>query len=152
VLVLWRPLHEAYGAWFWWGACGPEAFKALTYNRLTRHHGLHNLIWVYTGTANFNWYPPDDQFDIIGIDADPPARRGPLSESWEQIHARYAGRKTLAVSKFTSVPDGARTHRVGTRRACFVPWTGRSAAGHVAEEVIRAAYADPHVQSLPVPR
>ena len=27
--VLWRPLHEAEGGWFWWGAKGPEAFKSL---------------------------------------------------------------------------------------------------------------------------
>lgn len=27
VPVLWRPLHEAEGAWFWWGAKGPEACK-----------------------------------------------------------------------------------------------------------------------------
>ncbi len=23
VTVLWRPLHEAAGGWFWWGAGGP---------------------------------------------------------------------------------------------------------------------------------
>jgi mannan endo-1,4-beta-mannosidase len=27
--VLWRPLHEAWGGWFWWGAHGPDAFKQL---------------------------------------------------------------------------------------------------------------------------
>lgn len=25
--VLWRPLHEAEGGWFWWGAKGPEACR-----------------------------------------------------------------------------------------------------------------------------
>lgn len=25
--VLWRPLHEAEGKWFWWGARGPEACR-----------------------------------------------------------------------------------------------------------------------------
>ncbi len=29
VPVLWRPLHEASGGWFWWGASGPEAYKKL---------------------------------------------------------------------------------------------------------------------------
>lgn len=27
VPVLWRPLHEAEGGWFWWGAKGPEVCK-----------------------------------------------------------------------------------------------------------------------------
>lgn len=29
VTVLWRPLHEASGGWFWWGASGPEAYTSL---------------------------------------------------------------------------------------------------------------------------
>jgi len=48
--VLWRPLHEADGKWFWWGAKGPEPLKALwrlMFTRFTGRHGLHNLIWVY---------------------------------------------------------------------------------------------------------
>ena len=51
VPVLWRPLHEAYGGWFWWGACGPKAFEQLwrlMFTRFTQVHQLHNLIWVYT--------------------------------------------------------------------------------------------------------
>ena len=31
VPVLWRPLHEAEGGWFWWGAKGPEACKKRMY-------------------------------------------------------------------------------------------------------------------------
>lgn len=27
VPVLFRPLHEASGGWFWWGADGSEAYK-----------------------------------------------------------------------------------------------------------------------------
>jgi mannan endo-1,4-beta-mannosidase len=34
VPVLWRPLHEAEGAWFWWGAKGPEPCKKCTYTPL----------------------------------------------------------------------------------------------------------------------
>ena len=29
VPVVWRPLHEANGRWFWWGSGGPEPFKKL---------------------------------------------------------------------------------------------------------------------------
>ena len=29
VPVLWRPLHEASGGWFWWGSQGPEACKKI---------------------------------------------------------------------------------------------------------------------------
>lgn len=49
--VLWRPLHEASGGWFWWGARGAGPCKLLwkvLYERLTHHHGLDNLLWVWT--------------------------------------------------------------------------------------------------------
>jgi mannan endo-1,4-beta-mannosidase len=54
VPVLWRPLHEAEGGWFWWGAKGPEACKKLyriLYDRLTKVHGLDNLIWVWNSVS-----------------------------------------------------------------------------------------------------
>ncbi len=59
VPVLWRPLHEAGGGWFWWGAKGPAACKALydiIFDRLKNVHQLHNLIWVWS-TPEANWYP-----------------------------------------------------------------------------------------------
>ena len=61
VPVLWRPLHEADGGWFWWGAKGSEPcikLWKLLYDRLTNKHGLHNLIWVYN-SPNPKWYPGD---------------------------------------------------------------------------------------------
>ena len=53
VSVLWRPYHEMNGAWFWWGA--KNNFSALwdiMYNRFTNHHGLNNLIWVWSPNLN----------------------------------------------------------------------------------------------------
>jgi mannan endo-1,4-beta-mannosidase len=70
VPVLWRPLHEAEGAWFWWGAKGPEPCKKLwriLYERLTVHHGLNNLIWVWNSVRPA-WYPGDDVVDIVSVD------------------------------------------------------------------------------------
>ena len=76
VPVIWRPLHEAARAsWFWWGAHGPENFKELwhvMHDRLTNHHGLHNLIWEFTSIGvngdEDDWYPGDDEVDIVGLD------------------------------------------------------------------------------------
>lgn len=73
VPVLWRPLHEASGGWFWWGAAGPEAYKELyylMYDRLVNVHGLDNLIWVWNGQDG-DWYPGDAYVDIIGQDIYP---------------------------------------------------------------------------------
>lgn len=72
--VLFRPLHEFDGAWFWWGKGGAEPFKKLwqlMYNRFTNLHRLNNLIWVlgYSYEMHDGWYPGDAYVDIIGADA-----------------------------------------------------------------------------------
>ena len=68
--VLWRPLHEASGGWFWWGASGPDAYLELwhlMFDRLTNVHGLTNLIWVWNG-QDPDYYPGDDTVDIVSED------------------------------------------------------------------------------------
>lgn len=70
VPILWRPLHEAEGGWFWWGAKGAEPAKKLwklLYDRLTNHHKLNNLIWVWNSIAP-EWYPGDSTVDILSAD------------------------------------------------------------------------------------
>ncbi len=70
VPVLWRPLHEAGGSWFWWGNSGAEAYKelyVLLYDKLTNEYGLNNLIWVWNGQDK-DWYPGDEYVDIISED------------------------------------------------------------------------------------
>lgn len=70
VPVLWRPLHEAAGGWFWWGNCEPESYKKLwnvMYDKMTNEHNLTNLIWVWNG-QDPAWYPGDATVDINGWD------------------------------------------------------------------------------------
>lgn len=70
VPVLWRPLHEAAGGWFWWGNCEPESYKKLwnvMYYKMTNEHNLTNLIWVWNG-QDPAWYPGDETVDINGWD------------------------------------------------------------------------------------
>lgn len=73
VPVIWRPLHEASGGWFWWGAKGSDAYKKLwkyLYKELTNTYGCNNLIWVYNGQSA-DWYPGDAYVDIVGEDIYP---------------------------------------------------------------------------------
>ncbi len=128
VPVIWRPLHEAQGGWFWWGAHGPTAFKQLwrlTYDRLTNYHGLHNLIWEFTSSAaesNFlDWYPGDDVVDMIGLDiyTDPAS---PMSGQWYDILAQYNGRKMVALSESGTLPNAAAMNTYNIAWDYFSVW------------------------------
>ncbi|EIQ01236.1 beta-mannanase [Opitutaceae bacterium TAV1] len=109
--VLWRPLHEAEGGWFWWGARGPEAAKRLyrlMYDRFTRLHDLDNLLWVWTSTDDPgapDWYPGDDVVDIIATDLYAPAgTRGDFFTVFDRLRELYGGRKPLALGECGALP------------------------------------------------
>ncbi|MDX9903804.1 MAG: glycosyl hydrolase, partial [Bacteroidales bacterium] len=110
--VLFRPLHEASGGWFWWGAKGPEPCKTLwrlMFDRLVNHHGLKNLIWVWTTDAAANshdWYPGDEYVDILGADIYAPD--GDFSSqvlTYNAIKEKFGGRKLITLSENGPVPD-----------------------------------------------
>lgn len=76
--VMFRPLHENTGSWFWWGSTNSEeSFKSLY--RYTRDYlenkGVHNLLYVYspcgpiTSEEDFmSRYPGDEYVDVLGFD------------------------------------------------------------------------------------
>jgi len=127
VPVLWRPLHEAEGGWFWWGAKGPDAFVKLwrlMFNQLTTVHHLHNLVWVFTVGSNPQWYPGDAYVDVLGVDAYPPDHSDTLGSTWDSLKKQYDGKKLLALTEFGGVPDIPRMHKFGVEWAYFVSWPG----------------------------
>lgn len=150
VPVLWRPLHEAEGGWFWWGAHGPEPFKQLwrlMHDRLTHVHHLHNLIWVYSDTQSLSpaWYPGDDVVDIVGVDAYPSDVADPLSSTWETMLRQHGRRKLLALTEFGGVPDVDKMRRYGVRWAYFVSWTGDVGPHKMTADTLKRVYQEPSV-------
>lgn len=131
VPVLWRPLHEAEGKWFWWGAKGAEPCKwlwKLLFQRLVNDHGLNNLIWVWTSTGApdaSHWYPGDDYVDMIGADIYLPA--GSYSSSFitfDNIASLYGGKKMIALSENGPMPDPDKLFKEGAAWSWFATWSG----------------------------
>lgn len=133
VAVLWRPLHEASGKWFWWGYMGAKPCVSLyrfLYERMTNYHKLNNLIWVWTTDESgdaLDWYPGDEYVDIIGRDYyyyPRVANHGSLVASFEKIKDIYNGKKIIALSENGSVPhpDSLREDMAGW--SYFMPWYG----------------------------
>lgn len=127
VPVLWRPLHEASGGWFWWGAKGPEpciALWKLMYERLTRHHGLNHLIWVWNG-QHAGWYPGDEYVDILGEDIYPPKHDYSSQKERFLSAASYSKRnKIIALTENGVVPDPDRMAKDCTPWAWNCTWYG----------------------------
>jgi mannan endo-1,4-beta-mannosidase len=78
-VVLFRPLHESNGDWFWWGQADPTEFRAVwrgMFAYLTVTRGLHNLLWVYSTNRYLGSdlsdpilrYPGDTIVDLVGLD------------------------------------------------------------------------------------
>ncbi len=143
VAVLWRPLHECEYGGFWWGTKGPDAFKklwSLLFDRLTKHHQLHNLIWVHT-SEDPAWYPGDDLVDIVCVDAYPASSADALAARWEPMRKRFDGRKMIALGEFPGVANIPLMHRLGIFWAWSGSWKGSlGPARRSTPEVIRSVY------------
>jgi mannan endo-1,4-beta-mannosidase len=125
VPVLWRPMHEAGGGWFWWGAKGSDASKALyniMYDRLVNHHNLHNLIWVWS-TPEANWYPANAKVDIIGYDSYPGAYVYSSQKSvFDQLYTLVNGEKLVAMTENGPIPDIKQCQESDAMWSWFMSW------------------------------
>lgn len=80
VTILFRPLMEMNGDWFWYGSINPNSQQAFVdlyrdiYDYFTNVKQLNNLIWIYAPAESYTgipdvdfYYPGDDYVDITGL-------------------------------------------------------------------------------------
>lgn len=128
--ILWRPLHEANGDWFWWGNRGAqsvEAYKKLWYimfDRMMNLHKLKNLIWVWNGQDKRMAVHPNT-FDIVGEDVytDPPEHTSQL-ERFRTVTS-YTYGKMAALSECGAIPDPDEMQKDGAEWLWWLPWWGQ---------------------------
>ncbi|MCU0874061.1 MAG: discoidin domain-containing protein, partial [Pirellulaceae bacterium] len=153
VPVLWRPLHEIDGSWFWWtDAETPEntaALWRLMFDYFVSERKLHNLIWVYNAAhVTHGWkradgtldeevahrkrfYPGAKYVDIASIDTYANPKLG-WGASWEdarrpayELMQQVAPGKMLAIAEDSALlnPDIAQKDGPGWLY-CLAWWTG----------------------------
>jgi mannan endo-1,4-beta-mannosidase len=155
--VLWRPLHEAAGGWFWWGAkSGADLQKLwrLMYDRMVNVHGLRNLIWVWTNNGNDEqWYPGDAYVDIVGVDLyNVNGDHGSQILKFNALNDRYEGKKMLALTEVEASPDAAFLVRDEAAWSWYMPWYGDFASGNITAytdwNLWRKNFADDYVLTI----
>jgi mannan endo-1,4-beta-mannosidase len=161
VPILFRPLHEASGGWFWWGAKGAEPYKQLyilLYEQLTQTYGLHNLIWVWNGQDK-EWYPGDAYVDIVGEDIYPGEKvyASQISKYLEVVG--YADSvKPVYLSENGCIFDPELAKRDGAMWGMWGTWGGEFVAKdtsiytlseqYTEEAMLQKAYGDENVITM----
>ncbi len=148
--VLWRPLHEFDGAWFWWGKGGPEAFIRLwrlLYERLTSYHNLNNLIWVlgYSHVKGEGWYPGDEYVDIIGADA---YTDGIHADLYEFVKKQTSKEMPICHHENGPIPDPLHLIRGKVDWCWFLTWHTIHIHEQNTDEYINYIYNHPYVMTL----
>ena len=163
VPVLWRPLHEASGGWFWWGDSGAENFKKLwilMYERLTFHHGLNNLIWIWNGQDK-DWFPGAEYADLVGEDIYAPKRDyGSYANKFFEIVEylnELGAMKAIGLTECGVVPDIEAMERDKAMWFMFAVWnndfvrsgnTGEYSQEYTESSHLKKMYNDKRVITL----
>lgn len=138
VPVLWRPLHEIDGGWFWWtDKQTPEHTARLwriMYDYFTHERKLDNLIWVYSaGVGNKaaeyrrRFYPGTQYVDISGIDIYSVDYRDGAEKYWDyyNVMSQVSPDKMLACGECDAIPDPNKTQRGRLPQWLYaLPWWG----------------------------
>ncbi|EPS43163.1 hypothetical protein H072_2864 [Dactylellina haptotyla CBS 200.50] len=152
VPILFRPLHEAEGGWFWWGAQGAEPCKKLynlVYNRLTTYHGIKNLIWVWNSVSPA-WYPGDSIVDIVSADTYTQGDHGPISATYNSLLSLVSDKKIIAAAEIGSIMDPVQLQLYQADWVYFVIWGGDFISGGSwnSLDLLKSVYGSDYVLNL----
>lgn len=128
VPVLWRPLHESAGEWFWWGG-DTESYKwlwNLMYRRFTDYFGLDNLIWVWNGQSE-STLVDRNTFDIASLDIYMGSEKdfGSRYEQFLALQKIVGEDKLIALSECSKIPDIDISFRDNSVWSFFGLWYGK---------------------------
>ncbi len=147
VPVLFRPLHEAGGGWFWWGAKGPQACLKLydiIFERMTTLHQLDNILWVWS-TPEKDWYPGNDKVDVMGYDSYPgDYNYSPQYFAHNALFELTQGKKIISLTENGPIPDIDLCLKYDAHWAYFVPWSTLLYSQNSSEH-IKSVYSNNNV-------
>ena len=145
VAAIFRPLHEASGAWFWWGTKGGAAFQALynlIYDEMVGVKGVKNLVWVWNPeyAKDTGWNPGATKYDVISLDIyDAWDYTTKYTKAFQELTANYGSDKMFAVSENGSIPDISAMAAAKTTWSWWMPWY-QSWSGKYLDQTVESVW------------
>jgi beta-mannanase len=128
VACIFRPLHEASGAWFWWGASGAQPYVKLyqlIFDEMVGVKGVHNIIWVWNPCSvdDKDWNPGDAYHDVISIDIYNDANDYSSNyAAFDKLKTLSGGKKLIALSENGPIPDIDKEFEEDAVWSWWMPW------------------------------
>ncbi|MGN0729166.1 glycosyl hydrolase [Treponema sp.] len=124
--ILWRPFHECYGDWFWWGAKGPvvaSRLYSLMFDYYTNFHKLDNLLWVWNCNVK-EAYPGDDKVDVVSIDVyRQQYEPTDYSREYRSLCEGSSKNKVCALAEVGYIPDVSLLEQTHIPWAYYMTWS-----------------------------
>lgn len=155
--VLWRPYHEMNGVWFWWcNKSGENGFRKLwimTYDYLTNHHKLNNLLWVWNTNAPRDipgdeagpykdFFPGADYVDVLAADV----YRQDYKQSHHDDLLKIGGGKLITLGEVGQLPT-IEQYEAQPSWEWFMVW-GYFVNGKSNKELVNQIYNHPRSITL----
>ncbi|MGA3098694.1 MAG: glycosyl hydrolase [Bryobacteraceae bacterium] len=136
--VMWRPMHENNGTFFWWGGrpgqYGTAELYREVYNRMVNVHHLNNLVWVWNqngpapGGEFYGFYPGAKYCDIVSYD-----NYSTLDDRYYQEILTIANGKPIGFGEVGSPPP-PEVLMNQPKLAFYMTWAGGGGGGRGAAQ------------------
>lgn len=138
--ILWRPFHESYGTWFWWGAKGPavagELYKLMYHYYVDVHH-LDHLLWVWNCHLP-EGYPGDAYVDVISTDIYPTEYAATdYQKEYLELTAATSKNKVAAIAEVSYIPDIHILEQSHTPWAYYMTWSKEFCIGEQYNSTVK---------------
>lgn len=149
VPVLWRPMHEFDGRWFWYGKGGGELFVKLwitMYDYFTKERKLNNLIWVlpHSDKLDESYNPGRKYYDIVGPDT---YRKEVQGKLYHDITRMHGDDLLIPLHECGTLPNPDECKKNNVKWLWWMLWH----TGHLTEhdkEELKRIYNHPDVLTL----
>lgn len=150
VPVLWRPMHECDGNWFWYGKGTGEQFTRLwrtMFDYFAKERQLNNLIWVlcHSGQPAAEFDPGEAYYDLAGTDSysQEPVRK----DMYERVKQIHGAERPIPYHECGTIPDPDLCAAQGVNWSWWMLWSREYVTGY-DKEMLKKVYSHDNVLTL----